>query len=286
MKLKQRPTVYHRLELLLRHSPKFAERMREMHEKMDEKNEEELVGGLADEFCLFEGIDDAQVREDVLFELGTHIGSNLKLYGTHNYRSNDAHYSPKVDLHYDAAEQVVVIEIKAPTTKAELLKHWWRIANEQRNFLQSGAPTDSLKIAKRMGSPDVKRLAELKKKQKGIKGLSESERGELVAIFWKLMTRDIFKESQKQQLDEDVFILRLSRDYGKDAELEYYRCKLIEWLKATKAENVNDDLSFQETCEKHCPDFMQLSFDEIRKVIRAKNFEQRLAQARMAFGLL
>ena len=121
--------------------------------------------------------------------------------------------------------------------------------------------------------------------------LSEKEIDRFFELQTNIENRVLFAERKKDTLDEDIFILKLSRDYGKEAEKKYYQLKLLKYLKEAGVLVADENADFRSLLEAYCPEDWKFllergsGIEEIRKRTGALNFDRRLQEIRDDFCL-
>lgn len=299
MKLKPKPTVVQRLHLLTSYSSDFMQKLGGYTDKLNEEfpylltrsespSDEclqrvtEYAEQLCKDFCIAWKEQEMRYALIILNDFVLNGGASSKKVG---FRFQDD------ELH---------IVFRAPMTKRQLTDMWDVIDQLQERFIEGYGSKESKEQAEyakrvneaklRIGKMPIKEYRSLRNKEKELykqeppETLPIEDMMRLAELQALIDRKGLFTENPKEQLDEDVLILRLFRDHGEKAEDEYHLLKLNEWLNETQGVTAEDGISFAEACAKHCPEFMDST--DIYKVIRAKNFEQRLAQAREAFCLV
>lgn len=320
MKLKTRAAVLQRLHLLIQHSDEFLKQVQDRRTKYlkefplnpgkDPEEEaftrvNDYAEGLCQQFCILWPQDQSE-KEGIMILLRDFIMNG----GAIRFKAQkEQEFQQSVKMRIGFVEGTLRINIVSPVTKKQLNDLWPTISEYQKKFIFGADSKDAKEVTEYMLALERAKFAvgrnktdteyrKLKKKQNeqfaklGNKYMDTSEFSRIddrLDILGKeIDSRDIFKEGTKHKLDEDLYILRLYRDYGKDAEDEYKKTKLVEYLARKDKRIPSGELSilpFPELLVKYCPRFADLSFKEIDKELRISNFNQRLEEVMEAFCL-
>ncbi len=320
MKLKSRAAVLQRLHLLIQYSDEFLRQVQDRRSKYlnefpinPNKDPEdkmlvrvnEYAEELCNQFCIL-WPQDKSATETVIILLRDFIMNGgvggLKV-------RKDQEFQPSVKMNIGFKDDTLHITIKSPVTKKQLIDFWPTVSVHQEKFLFGSDSKDAKEVAEYMFALDRAKLAvgrdktateyrKLKKRHDeryavlGNKYMDtpEFERNtdRLHELGKKIHSRDIFRESPKVQLDEDLHILRLYREHGQRAEDEYRKVKLKDYIVKQDKKISNSDLSrltFPELLIKYCPKWKNLTSHDIDTRLRIKNFSQRLEEIMEAFCL-
>jgi len=264
----------------------------------------EYSESLCDNFCLI-WPQDLSEKKTI-----TELLSYFIMHGVGPFKvKEDQEFQRSVKVKIGFGENSLQITIVSPISKKSLMDMWPSISLLQEKFLFGADSKDPKELAEFMLSLDRAKLAvgrdkiateyrKIKKRQaEQFSDLSNKyihtpefkrDDARLHELGKKIYEREIFKENPKLQLDDDLEILRLYREYGENAEEEYRKRKLSEYLGKQKLKIPSVELcksTFPELIIKYCPKLVDISFNEIDKQLRIKNFSQRLEEMQEAFCL-
>lgn len=296
MKLKDRAAVYWRIHLLLKNSPDFRnmffpplgnEESYRIFQKRFFKNGQADDNSIIDYYCLASNERQREYAIEVLREIyGIADDWSYVLFRAANNNELSPEY-PKMMTRFQ--DGILHLEIRTPMTKQEWNKAWLRVAMLQLLFLvganEKNVGTHGKEYFKQVEKLYRRRPSVKKKLHDVMKQSHDMNFLLYIDHVWReIESEDPWKENPKQQLDEDIQILRLHREYGEKAEDEYKKIKLVSWLD-TKGKKIADidlkQLSSDEILLKYKRDFWDMEW----KNLRAKDFNRRVEKVMEAFCL-
>lgn len=302
--LKLKPRIYHRLSILLNNSQTF---------KKKENAYAQEIRNPPNGIIAHDAFKNAAEQLNEEYSLGITNEEKEFVIPLLEYRlramSND---DGKIGTAFKNDE--LTITIRAPITKKEFECLWeTRIKSQQENFVL-GFGTDMDEFYKHYEKTKIKRFNS-HKKRKGEKdryqellekrrkiNLTEEEQKEFSELRAEYNKIELFKYTNNlENIDEDLLILRLSKLHKsiKLAEDEYHKIKLADYIKQRDGLNIkfNPTDRFSSLVAKHITENELLKFskatkntktgnsDILYKLIRAKNFQERLREIKTVYLL-
>lgn len=305
------PAVYCRLHNLIKYSDEFKSTARgcvtHLRDIEDKKllnaEEKKIVSEIDNKFFISTSDEERAIAEkeilDVVYDLDLYIENEFG----HDTLPPSKNMKIKFEWLYHSKWKLdISISIRAPITKKEYMDYWIEMPFEMKYFLQwwavkwdvemAGEVYDLLIKSGRWKNRKIDMLwgkeSELAKEWKK---LPKKEQEELDAFHKNLQDREFFFENPKEQLDQDLEILRVSRQYPKFKEgLEHYeKMMILKWAKENWVDIVEKPghTTFSELAIKYLPnDIKTLSdTDAIKRRIWIKNYKQRLEEIKKAMYL-
>lgn len=303
MKLKSKPAVIHRINLLLRNSNRFYDELASVPMNASKEVKTQIFSGMCEEYFVASTEEEMNVARDILLRLNEE--GEVLFYTSKEQEDVYGRFKTvKADTNFQEKECELHIIIKAPVTRREYDCMWTQVLIKQRAFIEGSQDYDEPQLS--MSDANVEKAVLASGKDKTLRRtyLAANEHAthntsldiddidkETMKFFMMqqdLALKDIWKENPKEQLDEDLEILRFNSRFSsaQQAASEYPAFALARWLK--RVHGVKEDLSeidLPTMLRKYLPEFNDKPLEVVKKFIGMKDFERRLREVKEAMML-